>query len=58
MNSNNGESDLISKDNPKSFQSHMRKLIMNKLFKINHVLLDNQPVNSSFFHLILLFEFI
>lgn len=48
----------ISNNANRKLINRVRKFFVGKLFKINHVLLDNQAITVLFFHIILLLEFL
>ncbi len=54
---NSGNSRNHSKTNNKNFIRTFEKLFLEKLFKINHVMLSNQSVSTIVFHIILFLSF-
>ncbi len=54
---NSANSRNHSKTNNKNFIRTIEKLFLEKLFKINHVMLSNQAVSPLVFHIILFLSF-
>jgi hypothetical protein len=54
---NSGNSRNHSKSSNRNFIRTFEKLFLEKLFKINHVMLSNQAVSTFVFHIIRFFSF-